>query len=179
MLQTGPSSACHHSGQGWHQVTPALCTLTQHPCPPGASQQLSPFMICCSSICRVCTARPGWSPAVRLTRWMDRRPSTTAATSSSSRKITRLVCSMTALWGHRGHHTLFWAASSHPTCSSRVEEFPRLLKSGRFCKLHFHPANGTGFFPPSSLLISGPTLRRSSELLRQSSMCNNGICLEL
>lgn len=38
--------------------------------------------------------------------------------------------------------------SSHPTCSS-----PHLLKSGHSCKVHFHPANGTGFFPPGSLSI--------------------------
>lgn len=62
----------------------------------------SPFMICWSSIWRVCTARPGWSPAVRLIRWIERRPSTTAATSSSSRKMTRLVCSITALQNGQG-----------------------------------------------------------------------------
>lgn len=68
-----------------------LCIYT------GDIQKILPFIICWSSICRVWTARPGWSPAVRLIRWMERRPSTTAATSSSSRKITLLVCSMTAL----------------------------------------------------------------------------------
>lgn len=62
----------------------------------------SPFMICWSSIWRVCTARPGWSLAVRLIRWIERRPSTTAATSSSSRKMTRLVCSITALQNGQG-----------------------------------------------------------------------------
>lgn len=36
--------------------------------------------------------------------------------------------------------------SSQPTCSSGVEEFPRLLNPGHSCKVHFHPANGTGFF---------------------------------
>lgn len=54
-------------------------------------------MICCSSICRVWMARAGRSPALRLIRWIDRRPSDTAAMSSSSRKMTRFVCSITAL----------------------------------------------------------------------------------
>lgn len=63
-------------------------------------------MICWSSIWRVCTARPGWSPAVRLIRWIERRPSTTAATSSSSRKMTRLVCSITALQNGHGDVTI-------------------------------------------------------------------------
>lgn len=83
----------------------------------------SPFMICWSSIWRVCTARPGWSLAVRLIRWIERRPSTTAATSSSSRKMTRLVCSITALQNgqgdvinNQGQKTLKHQLSSYTAC---------------------------------------------------------------
>lgn len=56
-----------------------------------------PFIICCSSICKVWMAREGSSLAERLTRWMESFPSATAAISSSSKKMTRLVCSMMAL----------------------------------------------------------------------------------
>lgn len=56
-----------------------------------------PFMICCNSICKVWMAREGSSLAERSRRWMESFPSVTAAMSSSSKKITLLVCSMIAL----------------------------------------------------------------------------------
>lgn len=83
-----------------------------------------PFIICCSSICKVWMAREGSSLAERLTRWMESFPSATAAISSSSKKMTRLVCSMMALKGRKkkdikGHVPLlkvtrqWWLALSH------------------------------------------------------------------
>lgn len=57
-----------------------------------------PFMICCSSICKVWIALIGSSPACRLTLWIERVPLVTTAMSSSSMYSTLLVCSMMALW---------------------------------------------------------------------------------
>ena len=56
-----------------------------------------PFMICCSSIFSVTTSLTVESSILRDTRCIVKLPLLTAATSSSSRKITWLVCSMTAL----------------------------------------------------------------------------------
>lgn len=65
----------------------------------GLSADNLPFIICCSSICKVWMALEGSSLAERLIRWMESFPSATAAMSSSSKKMTRLVCSMMALEG--------------------------------------------------------------------------------
>lgn len=54
-------------------------------------------MICWISILMVVTSRVADSSRVRLILWIVRHPFCTAATSSSSRKITWLVCSIIAL----------------------------------------------------------------------------------
>ena len=53
------------------------------------------------------------SSTPRLTRWIDRTPFATAATSSSSKKITRFVCSMMALAS---------LAKKYSTCSNQQNE---------------------------------------------------------
>lgn len=71
---------------------------------------LSPFMICWISILMVVTSRVVDSSRVRLIRWIVRHPFCTAATSSSSRKITWFVCSIIALQNcqKKVHQVLPW-----------------------------------------------------------------------
>lgn len=86
---------------------------------PAMLSLIWPFMICCSSICRVWTALTGSSPACRFILWMERCPPFTTATSLSSRYSTLLVCSMMALETHEGRtetQTWWWVTLGRPVC---------------------------------------------------------------
>lgn len=156
-LQAGPSSACHHSGQGWHQVTPAPHTLTQLPRPP----RWQPAALTLHDLLQLHLQGLHGPARVVASRALDAVDGQTPV--HHGRHVVILQEDHTV--GVLNDSTVGTQGTSHPAlgsflsspCSSGVEEFPRFLKSGRSCEACFHPANGTGFFLPSSLLISGPT----------------------
>lgn len=129
MNQTGLSRGCHHSGQGWQQVTPALPTLPEPPWPSPAALTLHDLLQlhlqglhCPAGVVagRALDAVDGQTPVHHGCHIIILQENHTVGVLDDSTEGTQ-----------RASHPALGSPSlsSHPKRSSWVEEFPRLLKS--------------------------------------------------